>query len=250
MNEGSGRWYRASEFARVAGVTVRALHYYDRLGLLKPSGRTTAGYRMYGERDFARLQQIVTLKFLGFPLKQIKDLLDRDSFDLKAALRLQREIIAEKRRRLGLAISAIESVEHALASKDETDWEAFAKVIEVINMQNDYEWVKKYYTGEQLEQMAARYSPEVQEKAERDWAALIKDVKASLDEDPASEKAQSLAARWEELIERFTGGDPGILENLKNLYADQSNWPSTFKKPYTDEVGAFISKAMAVRKSR
>jgi DNA-binding transcriptional MerR regulator len=69
--------YRVSDFAEKAGVTVRTLHHYDRLGLLKPSGRTEAGYRLYGERDFARLQQIVTLKFIGLPLRQIKDLLDR-----------------------------------------------------------------------------------------------------------------------------------------------------------------------------
>jgi len=55
---------------------VRTLHHYDRLGLLKPSGHTEAGYRLYGERDFARLQQIVVLKFIGFPLKQIKNVLD------------------------------------------------------------------------------------------------------------------------------------------------------------------------------
>src|SRR5215475_13944181 len=69
--------YQVSEFAEKAGVTVRTLHHYDRMGLLKPSGRTEAGYRLYGERDFARLQQIVTLKFIGLPLRQIKDLLDR-----------------------------------------------------------------------------------------------------------------------------------------------------------------------------
>ena len=64
--------YRVSDFAEKAGVTVRTLHHYDRLGLLKPSGRTEAGYRLYGERDFGRLQQIVTLKFIALPLRQIK----------------------------------------------------------------------------------------------------------------------------------------------------------------------------------
>ena len=247
VKRGGARWYRASEFASLAGVTVRTLHHYDRLGRLKPSGRTTAGHRMYGERDFARLQQVVTLKFIGFPLKDIKELLDRDRFDLPAALRLQREVIAEKRRRLDMAVRAIEKVERELATGEEPDWEGFAKIIEVINMQNDWEWVKKYYTEEQLQQLAARYSPEVQERAERDWAALIKDIEASLGEDPASEKAQALIARWAELIERFTGGDPGIRENLGRLYADQANWPPAASKPYSDDVGAFIAKALSVR---
>jgi len=63
--------YRASEFAALAHVTVRALHHYDRLGLLRPKQRSRAGYRLYSARDFARLEQIVVLKFLGIPLKQI-----------------------------------------------------------------------------------------------------------------------------------------------------------------------------------
>jgi DNA-binding transcriptional MerR regulator len=57
--------YQANEFAELAGVTVRALHHYDRLGLLKPSGRTNSGYRLYTDRDLVRLEQIVVLKFLG-----------------------------------------------------------------------------------------------------------------------------------------------------------------------------------------
>ena len=65
--------------------------------------------------------------------------------------------------------------------------------------------------------------------------------------DPASERARALAARWEGLIEEFTGGDPGIRENLSKLYADQANWPSTFRKPYSDEASAFIGKVKAAR---
>src|SRR2546422_3321557 len=112
------RWYKAAEFARLARITVRTLHHYDRLGLLKPSGRTAKGHRLYGAQDFARLQQIVTLKFIGFSLKQIRSILNRDSFDLARELKSQREIITEQRRRLELAIKAIEKVEGVLASAD------------------------------------------------------------------------------------------------------------------------------------
>lgn len=93
--------YQAQDFARRAGVTVRTLHHYDRMGLLKPSSYTATGYRLYGERDMARLQQIVTLKFIGFSLKQIKELLGQREFDLKATLRLQREVIEAERRHIG-----------------------------------------------------------------------------------------------------------------------------------------------------
>ena len=239
--------YQASEFAALTGVTVRALHHYDRTGLLKPSGRTAGGYRLYGAKDLARLQQIVTLKFTGMPLKQIKEILDRDAFELRGALRLQREILGEKRKRLDVAISAIERAERLMTTNGEPDWQAFAKIIEVIMMQNEWEWVKKYYTEEQLQELAQRATPEVLEKGQRDWATLLKDVDAAISEgvDPASERAQALAARWSALIDSFTGGNPGILESLKNLYRDQANWPAGAEKPYSDGAMAFITQAQA-----
>jgi len=251
MTRRADRWYKPAEFARLAGVTVRTLHHYDRLGLLKPSGRTANGYRLYGARDFARLQQVVTLKFIGFPLKQIKDILDQGSFDLARELQRQREAIVEQRSRLDLAIKAIENVERVLASTDEPDWEVFAGIIEVINMQNDMEWTDKYYSEEAKQKLAERAATvprEVIENAQQDWPALIKEVEASLGEDPASDKAQALAERWSTLVAGFTGGDPAIQQGLNKMYADQQNWPTTFPKPYSDEVQAFIAKTLAIRR--
>jgi len=84
--------YRIREFAALAGVTVRALHHYDQLGLLKPSGRSTSGYRLYRDCDLARLEQIVVLKFLGLPLKEIAGLLKRQS-PLPDTLRRQQQVL-------------------------------------------------------------------------------------------------------------------------------------------------------------
>ena len=95
--------YRAHEFAELAGVTVRTLHHYDRIGLLKPNRRTESGYRVYSDRDLARLEQIVVLKFLGLPLSDIRDLL-RDDTALSDILRRQQRVLAEKRRQLDRAI--------------------------------------------------------------------------------------------------------------------------------------------------
>jgi len=81
--------FKAQEFAELAGVTVRTLHHYDRLGLLKPTGRTESGYRLYGETDLVRLEQITVLKFLGLPLKHIREVLAQKPQALKPALRLQ-----------------------------------------------------------------------------------------------------------------------------------------------------------------
>jgi MerR family transcriptional regulator, thiopeptide resistance regulator len=259
--------YQVRQFAERAGVTVRALHYYDRLGLLRPSGRTPAGYRLYAESDLACLEQIVALKFIGFSLKQIRELLKRQPLDLPAELRRQRAIIEEKQRRLDLAIQAIERAERrvssagsrraarraeASVSRDDT-WGAFRKIIEVINMQQNMDWAKKHYSEAAQAAIAERdkqWTPQMLEKSQQDWAELIRDVEAAVAsrEDPASAHAQALAIRWQALIGAFTGGNPEIQKGLNRLYADQQNWPSTFKKPYRDEAGAFICKALELRK--
>lgn len=251
MKEKCERLLQAREFAKRAGVTVRTLHHYDRLGLLRPMSYTEAGYRLYSEKSFVRLQQIVTLKFIGFSLKEIKEILNRDSYDLADSLRVQKEILKAKRQQLDSAVKAIEKAERVLSSGEETGWEAFAKIVEVINMQENMDWVKKYYTKEQLEELASRWNPEVQKKAEEDWNNLFKDITEAKaqGEDPASGKSQSFVKRWDDLIEQFTGSNEGIRQSLTNLYSDQANWEGNFQKPWSDDVGDFISKARAAQKS-
>jgi len=120
-------------------------------------------------------------------------------------------------------------------------------------MQTSKDWMKKYYTDEQLANLGQRWSPEVQADAERGWADLARDTEAAIARgvDPQSETGLKLAARRQALLSAFTGGDPGIEKSLKSLYADKANWPTTFKKPYSDAVDAFLCKAAeALGKSR
>src|SRR5713226_9526850 len=160
------KMYRVNQFAELAGVTVRALHHYDRLGLLKPSQRTYGGYRLYSESDLGRLEQIVVLKFLGLPLKQIRGLL-RKGPELADALRGQQHVLAEKRRKLDSAIQAIGYAEHTLRTRKEPDWKLFKLIIQEVEMQNDSQWAKKYYSEAaqlKVEERKKLWSPELQER--------------------------------------------------------------------------------------
>jgi DNA-binding transcriptional MerR regulator len=245
--------YRVSEFAEKAGVTVRTLHHYDRLGLLKPSGRTEAGHRLYTEHDFARLQQIVTLKFIGLPLRHIKDLLDRGGLDFPSTLRLQRRLLLEKRLQVDAAIDAIEAAERSLRPGATPDLAALKKIIEVMERQNNMEWTRKYYSEEaqgKIAERARNWTPEMQATVEQKWKALISGVEAAIraKADPTSAEARSLAERWSELVRGFTGGDPEIQEGLNSLYADRQSWPQNFTKPFSDEVADYVKKAMTAHK--
>ncbi len=121
VNTGTKEVYRAKEFASLAGVTVRTLHHYDRLGLLRPKQRSEAGYRLYGVRDFARLEQIVVLKFLGIPLKQIRGLLEPDA-KLADVLQKQRDVLFARRLQLDKAIRAISNAQRSIQSRKHPDW--------------------------------------------------------------------------------------------------------------------------------
>ena len=220
----------AGEFAKRAGVTVRTLHHYDRVGLLKPGARSPAGYRLYGDDDLARLQHIAALKFLGVPLRRIKALLERSPHDLRETLRLQRRLLGEQRSRLDAALVAIERAERAASeSADGPDWRSLRAILEVLTVHKNSDWVKKYYTEEQLADLAARAGADVRSRGERDWAQLIADVEASLGDDPPASAASARCAM--EGRSAHSPGRPGIRENLQTLYADKANWPATVRYP-------------------
>jgi DNA-binding transcriptional MerR regulator len=245
--------YKVSEFAEKAGTTVRTLHHYDRLGLLKPSGRNSAGYRLYHDSDLVRLQQIVTLKFIGLPLKEIRALLEGSELDLRQTLRLQRQLLEAKRWQVGMAIQAIDQAEQSMQSGKMPNMTALKKIIEIMERQNNMEWAKKYYSEEaqaKIAEKAANFTPEMQAAVTEKWNRLVLDIEAAIhnQEDPAGPKALSLAERWADLVRGFTGGDPEVQKGLNRLYADQSNWPSNFQKPFSDEVWAYVKNAMATHR--
>jgi MerR family transcriptional regulator, thiopeptide resistance regulator len=244
--------FRTKEFAELAGVTVRALHHYDRLGIVRPKQRSEAGYRLYSMRDFARLEQLVVLKFLGIPLKQIRKLLESEA-NLGSALQQQLNVLAEKRLQLDRAIRAIGNARRSLQSRNEPDWKLFQFIVQEIEMQKKMEWKGKYFSPAAKLKVTARrneLSVEYQEKANKEWMQLYADIQATLGEDPAGAKGQALAARWTKLIEDFTGGDPDILEGLKAMMADRANWPAEAQaaSQVTPEAEEFLKNAVRAAK--
>jgi MerR family transcriptional regulator, thiopeptide resistance regulator len=100
--------FTVGELAKLTGVTVRALHHYDELGLVRPSARSDAGYRLYDDADVMRLQQVLVYRELGLPLDQIAAVLERDG-ERASALRAHRAALVEKRGRLDAMLSAIDA---------------------------------------------------------------------------------------------------------------------------------------------
>jgi MerR family transcriptional regulator, thiopeptide resistance regulator len=220
------RFYQIHEFAELAGVTVKALRHYDRLDLLKPK-RNTGGYRMYAETDLERLEQIIALKFLGVPLKQIKIVLDRPARALSETLRLQRRALEEKQELLSRAIRTIRVAEKAIERGKAADPAVLKRVIEVIDMQNDIEVMKKYYSTEEAWEKHRRF---YEEGPSREWQELYRDINAVLGEDPAGPMAQTLADRWLALAVRAHSGDPELQTDSGTAWMDREHWPASMKR--------------------
>ena len=222
--------YRIGEFAELAGVTVRALHHYDRIGLLKPQ-RGKSGNRLYRLEDLQRLEQIAALKFLGIPLQEIKLLLKHGPLTLIDSLHVQREALTEKRKLIDRAIVAIEAAEKVNQSGQTTDASILRKIIEVIDMQPQENFMRKYYTEQawteraQLREHWEHAPAETRERWRQASQQLFIEVEAAVDLDAASEAAQALTKRWLQLAETAHGGNDAIRAGNLKAWNDWLSWP-------------------------
>jgi DNA-binding transcriptional MerR regulator len=217
----AGQALSVGELARRTGLTVRALHHYDEVGLLVPSERTPSGHRRYGAQDVRRLARIVALRGLGLGLAEIRAALDGGVPDAVAAIRerlelLERELAeaARLRDRLARILGGVDA-QGVPPSAD-----ALIDAIEVMTM------LEEHWTPEQLQRLATRreeLGPDAIREVEQAWPVLFADVRAAMDDgvDPADPRAQALGARWRELVAAFTGGEPDIEEGLRRLYREQ-----------------------------
>jgi len=217
--------WKVGELARRTRLSVRTLHYYDEIGLLSPSRRTDGGHRLYTAGDVVRLQQIKSLRQLGFSLREVKESLDRPDFPLRRVIELHLQRLRERIELERRLCDLLQAVADRLGSGEEVSSGEFVEtVMEVIGMS---ERLEKYYTPEQLEYLEQRRREVGDERirqAEAEWAELIERVRAEMEAgtDPSSERVQALAKRWMELVNEFTGGDPGIERSVGNMWRQET----------------------------
>ena len=143
-------FYTAGIFAKKAGITLKTIHHYHKEGLLCPSSYNEAGYRLYSDEDFQILQNILTLKFIGFSLEEIKELVKSDHLknDVRESLNLQMDIIDEKINHLVLVKKAINEAELMMDTESTLDWTKFTNIIKIINTEKI--WLNQYKNSANL----------------------------------------------------------------------------------------------------
>ncbi len=153
--------FRIQEFAKLSGVTVRALHYYDRLKLLSPAHRSERGYRLYCHEDLGRLERILVLRYLGLSLREIAALLNTPAGpaveQLTVTLARQRAALSERRNGLDLVLRAIgHAQQQAQEAPAEPEWLLYQTVLKEIQMQEAIDWTEKYYSPRAMEALRER----------------------------------------------------------------------------------------------
>jgi MerR family transcriptional regulator, thiopeptide resistance regulator len=233
--------WKVGELAGATGLTVRTLHHYDAIGLLRPSRRTPSGHRLYGAPDVARLQQVTSLRQLGFPLEQIRDLLDRRGVSPPEVVGLH---LARVREQIELQRTLCERLERIAKTLEAAETVSADELIRTIEATTMYE---KYYTPEQREELNARAAEIGEERIRQsqvDWQTLMDEVRAEMERgtDPADPRVQALAARWKALIEEFTGGNQGIAQSLGRMWKEETSIQG-IDTTKTRELGAYVQRA-------
>lgn len=207
---------KVGELAGRTGLTVRTLHHYDAIGLVKPSLHTESGHRLYTPADLARLQQVLSLRRLGLSLEEVRACLDRPDASPLEVIRLHLARLREQmqlQERLCRMLEALAGYFHAAG---EAPAEEVLRTIEVMTM------TENLYTPEQqrqFEEIARQVGPEEIQAVQQAWTALLAEVRANRDLDPASPQAQELGRRWDELTERTMRGYQAFPE-VKKAIAD------------------------------
>lgn len=244
----SGATWKVGQLARLTGLTVRTLHHYDALGVLRPSARTPSGHRLYDEHDVRRLYRIVAMRELGLPLETIGQLLTGEPNLI--------ELLRDHLDHIDVQLAAIRALRRRLATMlatvDAAGPPAAADLLELIEevMKMD-ETMKRYFTEEQLATLTQRHEQAGQEATASvlaEWPRLIAAVQTEMDAgtDPAAAQVQALARRWMELLETFHGGDPGLRDALYRMQAENSEVLQQQYGGPTPEMIDYIRRANAV----
>jgi DNA-binding transcriptional MerR regulator len=247
----AAKLFRTGEFADLAGVTTRTLRYYDQIELLQPSMYAESGQRLYTEADFARLQQILTLKLIGLGLAEIKTLLTTDVAAVQTLLERQKQALQTQVRQLASIIQTIETAQGVIRSSERLALDQLIDIIRAVNMNQQTDWTAQFLTDDQRAKLAAAHSNQTlaeQKQMGEAWKQLFESVLTHLDHDVHDPAVQALVTRWDDL----TGNDSQLeaalsaaylqMDTLSGMPVEAQDWLQTL-----GEAARFIQRLRAAR---
>ena len=238
---------KISEVAKLTGVTVRTLHYYDEIGLLKPGQVTEAGYRVYDESDLAVLQQILFFRELDFPLEDIRKIMQHPAYEQESALRKQKELLMQKRSRLDGLIALVDKT---LKGEHDMSFRQF-DTTQIEETRKKYAEEAKQRWGAtaayaEYEKKASHRSDAQQKMLEGEGAFILSEFGRNRFLAPDSAEAQTLVKRWQEYITaHYYTCTKEILSCLGQMYIGDERFTQNIDE-YGAGTAAFMAEAIAV----
>ena len=236
---------KINEVAKLTGVTVRTLHYYDEIGLLPPSEITESGYRIYDEVSLEKLQQILFFRELDFPLNEIKEIMENPNYDKSQALEKQRELLIKKRDRLEQLIAL---VNRTMEGEQQMSFEEF-DITEIEKMKEQYAAEVKERWGDteayaQSQEKTSKYSKQQWNFLQGEGDSILQQFGENRNERPDSDIAQELVRKWQDYITvNYYQCTNEILSGLGLMYVADERFTKNIDK-YGEGTADFMSKSI------
>ena len=236
---------KISEVAKLTGITVRALHYYDKIGLLKPSEVTETGYRIYSSTDLETLQQILFFRELDFPLDDIREIMGNPTYDRESALQKHKELLLQKRDRIDGLISLVEKT---LKGEKDMSFRQF-DTTEIEETRKEYAAEAKQRWGQstaytEYEKKASGYDDAQWKMLDGEGAAILSEFGQNRHLDPMSPEAQALVKKWQAYITaNYYKCTTSILSCLGQMYVGDERFTQNIDK-FGAGKAAFMAAAI------
>ncbi|UJL46800.1 MerR family transcriptional regulator [Virgibacillus sp. NKC19-16] len=242
---------KVKEVADLVGISVRTLHHYDEIGLLTPENTTKSGYRLYSQDDLETLQQILFFRELGFPLKKIKQIINRPSFNQHEALELHRKMLLEKRNRLDHMIQTIDKTirytKGEIQMSDKEKFEGFDF------SHNPYEQEARERWGDKAVEASntkvINMSKDEKNAFEAEFNAIYRKLAEIRYEPPESDVAQEEIKAWYDFLNRIGNYSLDAFKGLGQMYVDDERFTKNIDQ-FGDGLAVFMRDAMAVYADR
>lgn len=240
--------YTVKAVADVAGVSVRTLHHYDQIGLLKPASVSASGYRLYSEADLDRLQQILFFRELGFSLQEIKAITDSPDYDRREALETHRRILLEKQNRLTRLIHSVDrtinAMERGVPMGKDAMFEAFDESkIEEYRKEARARWGK---VVDESYQRVSNYTKEDWDAFKAEGEAIVTALASLVDRDPADPEVQRWIDRhYRQIKDNFYTPTAEVYRGLGDLYVEDSRFTENYDR-VKPGLAKFVRAAMQV----
>jgi DNA-binding transcriptional MerR regulator len=238
--------YTVKRTAKIAGVSVRTLHHYDEIGLLKPSSHSAAGYRLYQEQDLQRLQQVLFFKELGFDLKEIKRILADPDFDRRRALVEHRKLLLERQERFGRLIQSVDRTLKAMQRGVPMNAKMFDGFDQAaLEEEARQRWGDTSAWAESQKKWKS-YSDADKAEMERDNKAILEGLVAHLNREPNDPAVQAVIAQHHGSINRWFFTCPkDVYRQIGDGYVDDPRF-TAFWDSVKPGLAVFVRDAIRV----